>query len=279
MVTRRAPASPPGRATVRAMKDQVIVITGASAGIGAALAEEVARRGARVVLVARRRDALEAVAARCGAERAAIVVADVTRRAEVERALAEALAAFGRVDVWVNNAGRGISRLVSELTDDDLDEMIAVNVKSALYGMQAVLPHLRARGTGQIVNVSSMLGKVPFALVRSAYSAAKHALNALTANLRMELRDAAPGIHVTLVLPGVVATDFGRNARHGGVDSRALPGAQAVDEVARVIADAIATPRAEVYTRPEYHQLVAGYHGADDVADVEGRPPFRMPPR
>lgn len=258
------------------MKDQVIVITGASAGIGAALAEEVARRGARPVLAARRAEALAEVAARI--EGALPIVTDVTRRGEVERLMSEALAKAGRVDVWVNNAGRGISRLVSELTDEDLDEMMLVNVKSALYGIQAALPHFKAQGRGHIVNVSSMLGRVPFAPIRSAYSAAKHALNALTTNLRMELRESHPGIHVTTILPGVVATEFGVRARHGGMDSRAIPGAQDVDEVARVIADAIATPRAEVYTRPEYHALSAAYYSAEDVAVVEGQPPF-APPR
>jgi len=88
-----------------------------------------------------------------------------------------ALAKFGHIDVWVNNAGRGISRLVSELTDEDIDEMMLVNVKSALYGMQAVLAHFGERGSGRIINVSSMLGRVPFAPIRSAYPASKHALN------------------------------------------------------------------------------------------------------
>lgn len=259
------------------MQDKVIVITGASAGIGAALAGEVARRGARPVLAARRADALAGVAARIAG--AIAVVADVTRRADVERLMAEALARAGRVDVWVNNAGRGITRPVSELTDDDLDDMFRVNVKSAVYGMQAALPHFKVRGTGQLVNVSSMLGRVPYVPSRSAYSAAKHALNALTTNLRMELRDAYPGIHVTTILPGVVATEFGLNARHGGVDSRALPGAQPVDEVARIIADAIASPRAEVYTRPEYHRMAAAYYAAEDLAALEGQPPFRPPTR
>ena len=210
-----------------------------------------AARGSRPVLVARRESALREVAARCGGD-ALISVADVTRRDEVERARDETLAHFGRIDVWVNNAGRGITRPVSELTDEDFDDMMLVNVKSALYGMQAVLPHFRERGSGHIVNVSSMLGRVPFALVRSAYSAAKHALNSLTANLRMELRDTYPEIHVTTVLPGPVATDFGANALHGGPDSRALPWAQSAEEVAEVIADVIEHPRADVYTRPEY---------------------------
>jgi len=255
------------------MNVKVIVITGASSGIGAALAELVAGRGARVALLARRESELREVAARCGPE-ALPLVADVTRREEVEGALEATIARFGHVDVLVNNAGRGITRLVSELTDEDFDQMMLVNAKSALYGMQAVLPHFRERGRGHIINVSSMLGRVPIFPVRSAYSAAKHALNSLTANLRMELREKYPGIHVTSVHPGVVATGFGVHALHGGPDSRQLPGAQPVEEVAQVIADVIEKPRADVYTRPGAQQMVVAYYAADDMGLVEQQPPF-----
>jgi NAD(P)-dependent dehydrogenase (short-subunit alcohol dehydrogenase family) len=263
------------------MDDKVVVITGGSAGIGAALSEEVGQRGGRPVLAARRERELGEVAARSGAH-ALTVVADVTRRAEVQRIVDAALARFGRIDVWVNNAGRGITRPVSALTDEDFDHMMLVNVKSALYGMQAVLPHFRARGRGHIINVSTMIGRVPFVFVRSAYNAAKAALNALTANLRMELRAQYPDIHVSTVTPGVVATDFGLNALHGGMDSRKLPFAQPVEEVARVIADLIERPRADVYTRPTYQQQVVAYYAAEDMGAAEAQPPFvqqQPPPR
>jgi len=259
------------------MNDKVIVITGASSGIGAALAELVAGRGARVALLARREEELRAVAARCGSE-ALPIVADVTRRDTVERALEATLARFGHVDVWVNNAGRGITRLVSELTDEDFDEMMLVNAKSALYGMQALLPHFKERGRGHIINVSSMLGRVPTFPARSAYSAAKHALNSLTANLRMELREKYPVIHVTSVHPAVVATEFGVHALHGGPNSRHLPGAQAVEEVAKVIAEVIEKPRADVYTRPGAQQMVVGYFAAEDMGLAEQQPPFVRAP-
>jgi NADP-dependent 3-hydroxy acid dehydrogenase YdfG len=255
------------------MKGKVVVITGASSGIGAALAENASGKGARLVLVARREPELRAVAGRCGVE-ALPVVADVTRREDVSRAMQQALERFGRVDVWVNNAGRGITRAVSELTDEDFDEMMLVNVKSALYGMQSVLPHLRERGSGHIVNVSSMLGRVPFAPLRSAYSAAKHALNSLTANLRMELRTSCPGVMVSCVHPGVVSTEFGTKARHGGVDSRRIPGAQTPEEVAEVIARLVEEPRADVYTRPGAQQMVVAYYAAEDMGEAEQRPPF-----
>ena len=248
--------------------DQVVVITGASAGIGAALAVQVAAEGARVVLLARREREIGEVAARVGAG-ALPIVTDVTDRAQVDRAVVRAVEELGRIDVWVNNAGRGISRLVSEFTDADLDEMMFVNVKSALCGMQAVLPHFERRGRGHIINVSSLLGRVPFAPARSAYSAAKHALNALTASLRLELRPAYPEIAVSAVHPGVVATDFGLNALHGGPDSRTFAGAQSAEEVAAVIVDLIARPRADVYTRPGAREMVASYFAAEDLDAAE----------
>ena len=260
------------------MRDTVVVITGASSGIGAALARLVGERGGRPVLVARRARELGEAAASAGTQ-ALAVVADVTRRAEVERVLQAALERFDHVDVWVNNAGRGISRPVADLDDDDFDEMMLVNAKSALYGMQAVLPHFKARGRGHIINVSSMLGRMPFATIRSAYCAAKHALNALTACLRLDLRGEYPGITVSTVSPGVVATEFGVHALGGGIDSRAIPGAQPAEEVAAVIVDLIEHPRADVYTRPGMRETVAKYYAAEDMAAAESQPPFAGRPR
>jgi NAD(P)-dependent dehydrogenase (short-subunit alcohol dehydrogenase family) len=260
------------------MDDKVIVITGASSGIGAATAQVTGRRGASPVLAARREAELRAVAAESG-PRAFPVVADVTNRPEVEALAAAALRRFGRIDVWINNAGRGITRSVAELTDDDFDEMMRVNVKSALYGMQAVLPHFKERRRGHIINISSVLSRLPFASFRSAYSASKHAVMSLTANLRADLRAEFPDIHVSAVIPGLVATDFGLSAKHGGPDSRQLPNPQPVEEVAAVIADLIEHPRAEVYTRPIYKQQVAAYYAADDVAAIESQPPWVPPKR
>ncbi len=241
------------------MNDKVVVITGASAGIGAALAELLARRGASVVIVARRGDVLQTVAARCG-KRVLAVAADVGQRAEVRRVVERALARFGQVDVWVNNVGQGISRPPSQLTDEDVDAVMRVNVKSALYGMQEILPHFKERQVGQVINVSSMLGRIPFAVIRSAYCGAKHFLNALTATFRAEVQATHPGIQFTLVSPGVVQTDFGLNARHGGPDSRSFPDSQTGEEVALVIADAIESRRPDVYTRAGAHDRVVAYY-------------------
>ena len=243
------------------MLEKVVVITGASGGIGAAVAQLLAERGASVVLAARREAALLAVAGRCG-EHALPVMGDMTRRADVRRVVEAALARFGRIDVWVNNVGRGITSPPSKLTDDDIDEIMRVNVKSAMYGMQEVLPHFRERGTGHVVNITSMLGRIPSAVNRSAYNGAKHFLNALTANFREEVQQTHPGIEFSLVSPGVVRTDFGRNARHGGPDSRELPNSQSVEEVAPMIVDVIERRRSDVYTRPGSRQRVIDYYSS-----------------
>jgi len=241
------------------MQEKVIVITGASSGIGAALAELTTARGALVVLVARREQKLQEIAARCSG-RAHVHVADMTNRSEVRRVVDGALEKFTRIDVWVNNVGQGISRPPSQLTDDDVDEMMRVNVKSALYGMQEVLPHFQDRKTGHIIKISAMLGRIPFAVIRSAYNGAKHYLNALTANFRMEIQQTHPGIQISLVSPGVVATDFGLSALHGGPDSRTLPNAQTAEQVAEVIAEVISSRRPDVYTRADARARVVEYY-------------------
>ena len=245
----------------------VVVITGASSGIGRAVAVELSRRGGyRLVLAARRLDALREAVAECGGDEVAHAVpADVTRRADVKALLAAAAERWGRVDVLVNNAGRGCSVLPSALTDDVLDDMMTVNVKSALYGMQEVLPYFAKNegNKGLIVNTSSLLGRVampnPFALERSAYTMSKHALSALTDLFRVEMqREGSPtrgAVTVSLFLPGIVGTDFGLAA--GGADSRSLPIAQPVEEVAAILVDeCIVRRRVDVYSKGEEYKAV-----------------------
>jgi short-subunit dehydrogenase len=249
--------------------DKVVVVTGASAGIGAELAKQLAAKGAKVVLAARRKEELEAVAKGIGAH-ALAVVTDVTRRSDVEQLAKAAIERFGSVDVWVNNAGRGISRSVADLTDEDLDAMWTVNMKSVVYGIQAILPHFKSRNAGQIINVSSGLSRAPLAPVRAAYGAVKAAVNLLTASLRVELKVTHPGIHVTLLLPGVVATEFGVNSMGVGiVDNRKLPGAQPVEEAARAIVDVIEKPRPEAYTSAFITDVVGRYMREPEVVEGE----------
>ncbi len=258
------------------MKDKVIVITGASQGIGEKLAEVCHARGGRVVLAARNAETLGSIAKRLG-DRAFAVPTDVSKREDNERLRELAIEKFGQVDVWVANAGRGISRPVSQLTEADVDDMMTVNFKSVLFVIQAVLPHFKERSRGHLIAVSSVLGRIPFTPIRSAYSASKAAVNSLMASLRLELRPQFSGIHTSVVLPGVVATEFGNNALHGGPDSKSFPGAQPVDEVAMVIADLIEKPRAEVYTRPQMKEMTTKYYSAEDVSEIEAG--FGGPPR
>jgi len=247
-----------------ASSGKVVVITGASAGIGAAAARLLAQRGMSVALVARRRKELEQVASECGPAALAIV-ADVTRREDVHRVARETIARFGRIDVWINNVGRGITRMPTQLTDDDLDDIMRVNVKSALYGMQEVLPHFQERGEGHVINISSQLGRVPYAPFRSAYIGAKHFLNALTATFRQEVQQSHPNIQFSIVSPPVVRTDFGVNALHGGPDSRTLPNSQSAEEVAAVIARVIETRAPDMYTRAGAREQVATYYASVGV--------------
>lgn len=241
------------------MSQANVVITGGSAGIGAALGILLTRRGHKVVLLARRAGPLAATAAQCG-PLATPIVADLTDRAQVARAVQESIQAMGGIDVWVNNAGQGISRAPSALTTEDIETMVRMNILTVLYGMQEVLPHFAERGKGQIINVSSMLGRVPYVPFRSAYTGAKHFVNALTASFRAELAETHPGVVVTLVSPGVVRTEFGLNALHGGVDSRTLPNSQSAEEVAEVIAGVIGTRRTDVYTRRGAQGEIAAYY-------------------
>jgi NADP-dependent 3-hydroxy acid dehydrogenase YdfG len=267
---------------------KIVIITGASGGIGAALARSLGAEGHSLVLAARRTRELEAVARDAearGAPRALAVETDVTRRDDVLRLRDAALDAFGRFDVWVNNAGRGINRPVLELTDADVDEMMAVNVKSVLYGMQAAVPHFMERGSGHLITVSSFLGRVPLATFRSAYNAAKAAVNALTANLRMDLRGHYPGIHVSLVMPGIVRTDFARNVLGAAPAPPAAPARprsgtmqpQTAEEVATIITRLIEHPVPEVYTNPASPELARRYYA--DVGAFEANAAAISAPR
>lgn len=252
------------------MAAKVIVITGASGGIGAATAKLLGGRGEKVILAARRLVELRQTAEQCGKD-ALVVVTDVTRRADVINLRDEALRAFGRVDVWINNAGQALSRQVLDLTDEDFNLMMTINTKSALYGMQAIVPYYMEQGTGHLINLSSALGRIPFASYRSAYSAAKAALNSLTANLRMDLRAKYPNIHISVVMPPTVSSDFARNAIYGtplppgGFRPGMTP--QTPEQAAAAIVELIDHPRAEIYTNPSQSETVARYF--TDVAAFE----------
>jgi short-subunit dehydrogenase len=262
------------------MANKTIVITGASAGIGAGLAARLAHDGHLLVLAARRLPELERVAHEAmqrGSPRAIVVEADVTKRTDVERIRDAAIDAFGGFDVWVNNAGRGITRSVLDLTDDDVDDMIALNVKSALYGMQVAVAHFIEHGHGQVINIASFLGRVPLAPHRSAYNAAKAAVIALSANLRQDLRARYPDIHVSVVMPGMVATEFGRNAIGSPPNTPIYSGphVQSVEVVADMIAQTIDHPVPEVYTNPASADMARRYLADVEAFETHGDNPWR----
>jgi len=254
------------------LASRVVVITGASSGIGAALAKNLGARGDRLVLAARREELLKQVSKESGAE-AVPVVTDVTRRRDVENLRDVALARFGHVDVWVNNAGYATGKKVMELTDEDFQDIIDVVLKSVLYGMQTIVPHFQERGEGHLINVSSTLGRVPIVSYRSIYSAAKAAVNSMTANLRMDLRAKYPGIKVSLVLPGIVDTDFHRVAKSPTRPRAGDKIGQAVvlspEEVAEQIASLIEHPVPELYVPSAGAELTKQYF--QDVGAFETR--------
>jgi NAD(P)-dependent dehydrogenase (short-subunit alcohol dehydrogenase family) len=252
------------------METRTAVVTGASGGIGAAIARRFGSEGWNLALAARRQKELELVAAQSGGH-ALPIVADVRRRGDVDRLLDEAVRKFGNVDVWINNAGRGIGKKVLELTEEEFDEIVAVNLKSVFYGMQVAVPYFQQRGEGHLINISSFLGRVPLVTYRSVYNAAKAAVNALTANLRVDLRLSYPRIHVSLVMPGVVKTDFARNALGGtppmppGGRPSMIP--QTPEEVAEMVWALIGNPKAELYTNPASPETARRYY--QDVGAFE----------
>lgn len=201
------------------MKDRVIFITGASEGIGREMVRLFAREGARVAAVARREEALAALAAEVGEERVLPLAADVRQLPEVERAVARTLERWGHIDALVNNAG--VARYVSlmEMSPEDFQWQMDVNLTGVFNGCKAVLPHMleRARSggeqpAGQILNIGSILGTVgrPGG---TAYCATKWGLMGFTESLRLEVQK--EGIRVMVLCPGLVQTNFAGNPAAG----------------------------------------------------------------
>ena len=213
------------------------VVTGGSRGIGLAIARALVARGAQVAITATSDATLRAAAGElAGAGGAASVLAiraDVRRHGEMEQAIDRAASHFGSLDVLVNNAGVGLFRAVADMSVDEWHTIIDTNLSGVFYSCHAALPHLRARGGGWIINVSSLASKHPFPEA-AAYCASKAALNAFSEALMQEVRH--DGIRVAYVMPGSVRTEFGAR-RLGGDDWRLSP-----DDVAQVVVDLVAHP-------------------------------------
>ncbi|MCI2809695.1 SDR family oxidoreductase [Eoetvoesiella caeni] len=227
------------------IEGKVVVITGASSGLGEATAVHLSSQGARLVLGARRVDRIDALAARLAGSggKAIALETDVTQREQVKRLVDVAVQTYGRIDVMINNAGLMPQSLLESLMVDDWDRMIDVNIKGVLYGIAAALPYMKEQKFGHIINVSSVAGhKVgPGGAV---YSATKHAVLALSEGLRQEVKPY--NIRTTVVSPGAVATELPNTVTDPVVAERinklyeevAIP----ADSFARAVAFAMSQP-------------------------------------
>ena len=226
------------------IKGKVIAITGASSGIGEATALLLAGRGAKVVLGARRSDRLEALVDRiatAGGE-AFYVPANVTKRSDMSNLVKAACARFGKLDVFINNAGIGPISLFDDLRVEDWDAMIDVNLKGVLYGIAAALPVFRSQGFGHFVNIISTAG-LKIVPLHGVYAATKNAVRTITEGLRQEAGDS---LRVTGISPGFIHTDFAESMTNPEVKAQTLGTrdkmAISPDAIARAIAFAIEQP-------------------------------------
>jgi NADP-dependent 3-hydroxy acid dehydrogenase YdfG len=244
------------------IEGKVVVITGASSGLGEASARHLSAQGAAIVLGARRIDRMNAVAAelmRAGGKTLALAT-DVTHHEQVQQLVDAAVQRFGRVDVIINNAGLMPHSPLERLKIDDWDRMIDVNIKGVLYGIAAVLPYMKRQKSGHIINVSSVAGhKVgPGGAV---YSATKHAVRVISEGLRQEVKPY--NIRTTVISPGAVATELPDSATEADVaanlrkfyDAYAIP----ADSFARAVAFAMSQPEDvdvnEILFRPTRQEL------------------------
>ena len=247
---------------VEGIAGKVVVITGASSGLGEAAARLLSAQGATVVLGARRVERIQSLADELTAKggRALAVATDVTRREEVEALVDAAVQAYGRIDVMINNAGLMPHSPLDRLKVDEWDRMIDVNLKGVLYGIAAALRHMKERKAGHIINVSSVAGhKVTQA--GAVYAATKHAVRALSEGLRQEVKPY--NIRTTVISPGAVATELPDSITetdiskgiHDFYEAFAIP----ADSFARTVAFAMSQPEDvdinEILFRPTRQEL------------------------
>ncbi len=190
------------------IKDKVAIVTGASEGIGKAIAEALAAKGAKLVLAARNEEKLAELAHALG-HGAVAVRTDMSVEAEVQNLIDRTLAIHDRIDLLVNNAGQGLYGPVESVDLDQYRRIFNLNVMGPLFAMELVIPKMRAQGGGAIVNISSRVSKNYFPML-GAYASTKYALNALSLTARAEL--AKDGIVVSVMHPKMTATNFGKNA-------------------------------------------------------------------
>ena len=233
--------SPPG-ALDAVLEGKVALITGGSKGIGFAIAEALVSQGARVMVTGRNAADLERAQARLG-PRALSVSADARLAEEVERAVQATVDGHGGLDVLVNNAGIGIFKNAADMSLAEWQSIIDTNLSGVFYYCHAAIPHLRRRGGGWIVNISSLAGKNPFT-GGAAYCASKAGLNAFSEALMQEVR--YDNIRVTYVMPGSVATGFSGRGEPGKADWKIQP-----EDIGQMVLDLLAMPPRSLPSRVE----------------------------
>ncbi len=232
------------------IQDAVVVITGASSGIGKATALAFAKKGARVVVAARREEPLRQTARECerlGA-RALAVPTDMTDLQSVQRLADRTLEAFGRIDIWVNNQGVGLFAPFEQAPLEDYRRVIEIDLFGTIHGSRVVLPIFREQGAGTLINQGSMVSKLS-APYLSAYVIAKHGIRGLGMSLRQELAlSGSKKIHVCTVMPATIDTPFFQHAaNYTGRAAKALPPVYPPERVARTIVNLVRWPRREVF--------------------------------
>jgi NAD(P)-dependent dehydrogenase (short-subunit alcohol dehydrogenase family) len=258
------------------IEDAVVVVTGASSGIGRATVELLAEGGATVAAVARRREPLDALAAAHpgdddGRGRVLAMPADVTDAAAMERIAADVVGATGKLDAWVNNAAVQQYGRFEELPLDEWKRVVEVNLFGYVHGARAAIPWFREQGEGVLINVGSVLSKVP-APLQSAYVSSKYAIRGLTECLRQELRD-VDGLDVCLVMPGPIDTPlFQHAANRTGVTVK--PPEPTIDaaRVAAAIVELVASPEREVAIGASTRAGLVGNRVAPGLTEKLGGP-------
>ena len=221
---------------------KVALVTGGSRGIGYAIAAALTAHGATTVITGRNRRDLDQARERLG-ERALGIEADARQPAQVEEAVRQAVDRFGGLDVLVNNAGVGGFRQAAEMSPAEWQSVIETNLSGVFYFCHSAIPHLRQRGGGWIINISSLASKNPF-IGGTAYCASKAGLNAFSEALMQEVR--YDNIRVSYILPGSVATGFGGRGRAGEAEWKVQP-----EDVAQVVVDLLRTPDRSLPSRVE----------------------------
>lgn len=263
------------------LQDKVAVITGASMGIGEAIAKLFLQEGARLVLCARDLPRMQAAVPRIGgtAENTLCASCDVSRRDQVDALMQTAVKKFGRIDILVNNAGFGLNDSVEKMEMSGLRQMFDTNFFGMMECMQAAIPILRQQGGGDIVNVSSVAGHIstPYA---GGYAATKHAMQAIGMAARMELK--RHNINVVTICPGFIATDFAKNVIKGSQPQRvggSVRYAVSADVVARDTLKAVLKKKRQAVTPWFYWMIIKLYQNAPGLVERQIRKTMKPTPQ